>query len=511
MKHLSTLFALLLLALGSAPAHAEPADIAAAARSVVRVVLIAQYNGEFSLVGHGSGVAVGPNLILTNAHVVQPAQEADMIRIGVVPSEGKTGWFGQVVSVSPGNDLALIRIGENGALPAATLFTGPVGDGADVFAIGYPGNVDLAQGYDVGDLVTPTAPVKTRGNISAGRASRQFDTLLHTAPIGAGNSGGPLLDACGRVIGINSFGTVADSGDSEFYFAVSMREVSRFLLAAGIKPHGNGAPCRSIADLDRAEAERLAGEKALSDENARALTAKAESARREAQLDVIGRRENGMALAGVALLLALTSVGAAFLFAQRQNRRGAIAAGVVAVLLLGGGVVAWMTRPTLATIDSPDDTTEAQASGTPSPAAGAFSGDLVCVLDPDRSRVTVSEGNDVPLSWRADGCANGRTQYALDAQGWSSLSVADGEDSATVSRFDPATGTLRADRYLLGLEDMTRLRAANQKLAAPACGGATSNGGANAARDLASAQGALRGLLPATPNERLLYRCQKAK
>ena len=241
MKHLSTLFALLLLALGAAPAHAEPADIAAAARSVVRVVLIAQDNGEFSLVGHGSGVAVGPNLILTNAHVVQPAQEADMIRIGVVPSEGKTGWFGQVVSVSPGNDLALIRIGENGALPAATLFTGPVGDGADVFAIGYPGNVDLAQGYDVGDLVTPTAPVKTRGNISAGRASRQFDTLLHTAPIGAGNSGGPLLDACGRVIGINSFGTVADSGDSEFYFAVSMREVSRFLLSAGIKPHGSGA------------------------------------------------------------------------------------------------------------------------------------------------------------------------------------------------------------------------------------------------------------------------------
>ncbi len=504
VKLLPALFALLLLALGAAPLRAEPADIAAAARSVVRVVLIAEDNGEFALVGHGSGVAVGPNLILTNAHVVQPTQEADAIRIGLVPSEGKTGWFGQVVAVSPGNDLALVRIGENAVLPAATLFTGAVGDGADVFAIGYPGNVDLAQGYSVGDLVTPTAPVKTRGNISAGRASRQFDTLLHTAPIGAGNSGGPLLDACGRVIGVNSFGTVAGDGDSEFYFAVSMREVSRFLLSAGIKPRTSGAPCRSIADVDRAEAERLAGEKALSDENARAAAARDESARREAQLDVIARRENGMALAGVALLLALTCVGAAFLVAQKGNRRGAVACGVVAALLLAGGIVAWMTRPALATIDSPQDA-QADAGNASTPASAKFSGDLVCVLDPERSRVTVSEGGDVPLSWRDGGCANGRTQYALDAEGWSSVSVADGEDSATVSRFDPTTGTLRADRYLLGLEDMARLRTAKQKLPAPACGGE------DAARNLASAQGALRGLLPATPNERLLYHCQKAK
>lgn len=506
MKLLSILFALLFLMAGAAPSHAEPADIAATARSVVRVVLIAEDNGEVSLVGHGSGVAVGPNLILTNAHVVQAAQQADTIRIGIVPSEGKTGWFGQVLAVSPANDLALVRISENGVLPAATLFTGAIGDGADVFAIGYPGNVDLAQGYNVGDLVTPTAPVKTRGNISAGRASRQFDTLLHTAPIGAGNSGGPLLDACGRVIGINSFGTVAASGDSEFYFAVSMREVSRFLLSAGIKAPTSGAPCRSIADLDRAEAERLAGEKALSDENARALAAKGETARREAQLDVINQRENGMALAGVALLLALTAVGAAILFAQKQNRRGAVVSGVVAALLLAGGIAAWMTRPALATIDSPDGIA-ARASDMPSPAADAYSGNLVCVLDPERSRITVSEGDDVAISWRADGCVNGRTQYALDAGGWSSISVGNGEDSTTVSRFDPATGILRADRYLLGLEDMSRLRAANQKLSAPTCG----RGGESAARDLASAQGALRALLPSTPNERLFYRCQKAK
>src|SRR5262249_23739605 len=79
---------------GAVPARAEPADIAAAARSVVRIVLISKdFFGQPSMVGHGSGVAIGPNLILTNAHVVQDAQNNDSMRIGVVPPEGKTGWF----------------------------------------------------------------------------------------------------------------------------------------------------------------------------------------------------------------------------------------------------------------------------------------------------------------------------------------------------------------------------------------------------------------------------------
>lgn len=508
LPRLATVLALLLAALSivlTAPAaRAEPADIAATARSVVRVVLISEEDGEFSVVGHGSGVAVAPGLILTNAHVVRPAQESDAIRIGVVPPEGKSGGFARIEVVSPGNDLALVRMEGNSTLPIATLFAGAVGDGADVFAIGYPGSVDLAQGYNMGDLVSPTAPVKTRGNISAGRASRQFDTLLHTAPIGTGNSGGPLLDACGRVVGINSFGTVAESGDSEFYFAVSMREVARFLLNARVKAQISGEPCRSIAELDRAEADRLAGEKALSDEAARTLAVKTETARRAAQLDVIARRENGMALAGVALLLALVAGGATFVFLQKDNRRNAALCGVLGVALIAGSVAAWLNRPSLADIDS-------QAAGEPgsapsgAPATG-LAGDLVCVLDSERSRVTVSDASDVPLNWRADGCADGKTQFGQDAEGWARIAVPDSEETVTVSRFDPATGLLRADRYLLGLEDMTRLRTARQKLGAPTCGR-----GEAAARDLGASQSALRALLPTAPNERLLYRCQTVK
>ena len=241
-------------------------------------MLIGNEGGEPTLVGHGSGFAVAPDVIMTNAHVVEPARDGGGIRIGIVPSQGKGGWFGRVIAVAPTADLALIRLTERGSLPPATLFTGAVADGSDVVAVGYPGNVDLAQGLNVGDIVSPTSPVKTRGTVSAGRSSKNFETILHTAPVGGGNSGGPLLDTCGRVIGVNSFGTIADQGDSEFYFAVSTHEMLRFLRASNITPQITGIGCRSLADLQRDEAERQAGQKVRSEEQARALEAQQRAA-----------------------------------------------------------------------------------------------------------------------------------------------------------------------------------------------------------------------------------------
>ena len=80
---------LALTALTAAPlALAEPADIAAASRGVVRVVLVARDGDNVQYVGHGSGFAVTPTLVVTNAHVVAEARDAETMLIGVVPSEG---------------------------------------------------------------------------------------------------------------------------------------------------------------------------------------------------------------------------------------------------------------------------------------------------------------------------------------------------------------------------------------------------------------------------------------
>jgi hypothetical protein len=508
VRHMLLLLAALFGALIPAAAPAETADIAAAARSVVRIVLIADEGGQLALIGHGSGVAIGPDLVLTNAHVVAPTQDDETMRIGVVPPEGKDGAFARIVAFSPGNDLALIRLTEHGAMPAATLYIGPVADGADVFAVGYPGNVDVAQGLDIGDLVSPTTPVKTRGNVSAGRSSKQFDTLLHTAPIGAGNSGGPLLDDCGRVIGINSFGTITQDADSAFYFAVSMREVTRFLLNARVKAQTTGAPCRSLAEFSRDQAQRAEAEQQRAEQAALIAAAATDKARRQAQLEVIGARENGMALTGFALLLALGTAGAGVFLLQKQRRREAIVAAVLTVALVGGGVAAWLTRPPLADIDARADailSKEHKPDGTRAPKA-PLAGDLVCVLDSQRSRVTVSSTSDITMNWRADGCRDGRTQFASGPDGWLRVLVPDNDETVTVASFDPATGVYKADRYLLDYDAMTRLRGERARPAPAQCGA-----GVDAAARMNADQMALKALLPNASNEQLVYNCSQAR
>jgi serine protease Do len=505
---LLALCALVGSAAGSGPARADPVDIAAASRSVVRVVLIGtDEDGEPFLIGHGSGFAIGPGLIMTNAHVVAPSRDDETIRIGVVPPQGKSGSFATVVAFSAFNDLALLKLNEAVSLPPIALFTGPVGDGSDVYAVGYPGNVDFAQGLNAGDLVSPISPVKTHGTVSAGRSSKQFDTILHTASIGAGNSGGPLLDPCGRVIGVNSFGTESAHADSNFYFAVSTREIMRFLMQAGVTPESTGAPCRSIAEFDREDADRLAAGNAEAARSAAAKQAATiDAARLQAQSDVITERENAMALAGLAILFALAAGGAAVFYKQQQRPREVRIAAIAGGALLVAAILSWITRPPLSQIESrAQDLVQAQAkaSPTPAPSASQQAGLYICVLDTARSRVTVSPLTDVPFRWTADGCVNGRTQYGLGNSGWSRVLVPKEDQTATLASFDPASGTYRTERYLLDLDTMQQLRAARGKFTAPSCGD-----GDAAARRLGAAEGTLRALLPATPQERLVYDCK---
>src|SRR3546814_5343780 len=114
-------------------------------------------------------------------------REEKSIVIGVIPSEGTKSYGGKVIAYSPGNDLALIQL-EEGSIPTDTFYSGAVQDGQPVTAIGYPGTVDRAQGLDLQDMIEPLTPVKSNGTVSAGRSSRQFDTILHTAPMASGRS-----------------------------------------------------------------------------------------------------------------------------------------------------------------------------------------------------------------------------------------------------------------------------------------------------------------------------------
>lgn len=488
-------------------ARADTQDIAAASRSVVRVALVATDGDSAYFVGHGSGVMVAPGRVLTNAHVVELTRSEPNIVIGIIPAEGTKSYGGKVIAFSPGNDLALIAVEPNN-VPVATFYASTAQDGQQVTAIGYPGSVDRAQGMSLEDIIHPMAPVRTNGTVSTGRASKQFDTILHTAPLASGNSGGPLVDDCGRVLGLNSFGSISDGNDAEFGFAISDREIASFLRQAGVQVQRSIEQCRSLAEIDaaqkiadeqaRAQAAAQAGEQAL------AAREKALAEREQSQQDVIARRENMMAIAAVLLAAAAVTGAIAALGVQKKPERVKMLWGATALLMVAA-ILTFLLRPGFDD-DGQNAPPENAAQANVAEAALPGVGPNQCRLDPALSRVTVSDTEDVRFDWTAEGCINGQTQMVKNGEGWARTIVPTEEASISVRRFVPETGSYRSDKYLVDADTAEKARTLRDTVSWQGC-----TADPQRLAQLAQAQKEIAAILPPQPNERLSYRCETAK
>lgn len=140
--------------------------------------------------GHGSGVVVATDTILTAAHNLR----ADEVTVVL----GDRREAGRVLGRDPDLDLAVLRVptGEVTPIAWAPDAVAQAGIGTEVVALANPGGRGLRA--------TPGFVSAARHAFRGPRGRRVPGGLEHTAPLPRGSSGGPLVDRDGRLLGLNA-------------------------------------------------------------------------------------------------------------------------------------------------------------------------------------------------------------------------------------------------------------------------------------------------------------------
>ena len=249
-----------------------PATVRLSNNDIIRhgsnsTVLVLRLRGK-NVEGYGSGFRISRSYVLTNSHVVEGR---DQVEIVAHNGQRVTAKVIAVGLQNTGRDFAALELTKSLDGEAVT-FTTQYAPLTVVHAFGFPWialrDTPSWKAIFSGDVKAMPGIVVSTGSIQyIGGNAKNIQVLMHSAKITGGNSGGPLFDACGRVVGINSYSSlniapvvsadgkpfVTSDGkhdtpavarvDSGYAFSLSGAEILKWVESRGLKVAINESKC----------------------------------------------------------------------------------------------------------------------------------------------------------------------------------------------------------------------------------------------------------------------------
>ncbi|MCS7305589.1 MAG: serine protease [Thermoguttaceae bacterium] len=189
-------------------------------REILEAVVKLEMPLEADKMSIGAGFLIDPRgWVATNYHVIRQATSATRVRL----HDGTQCKVAGILAQEPSMDLAILKLAD--PPPRLTVldisFSGEPEVGEEIQVCGHPHNLNFT--FDkgtVGRLVTTLEMLKERGNPLLREMNAPMDMvwIQHSARIAPGNSGGPVLNQKGQVVGVNSF-----VNELSFGYAVPVR------------------------------------------------------------------------------------------------------------------------------------------------------------------------------------------------------------------------------------------------------------------------------------------------
>jgi S1-C subfamily serine protease len=214
------------------------------ARAVAEAQTAPQETPQEETTFSGTGFFVAPNLFMTNKHVVAGCSTID------VRYPDQTPHTATIAGQDSTNDLALLRTNMSGQSVASFRLGPRLGEAVATFGFPYHGILSSSGNFTLGNVTSMTG---------MGDDSRFFQM---STPIQPGNSGGPLLDMSGAVVGVvvaqlNAVNMMlaGSSVPQNVNFAIHAAVATNFLSIKGVKPEllDTSAPAQALSPSDVAD------------------------------------------------------------------------------------------------------------------------------------------------------------------------------------------------------------------------------------------------------------------